>query len=72
MNRKMNLMMVFISSLMLDLHVDLELPTVDLDLILQDFKWSASGDAAALEASLISELQALEAVWICSYQGKCS
>ncbi|KAJ3364894.1 Exocyst complex component 1 [Kappamyces sp. JEL0680] len=44
-----------------DGKADVELPAVDLDLILNDFKWSASGDAAALEASLISELQALEA-----------
>ena len=44
------------------IHLEPELPTVDLDVILKDFNWSASADAAALEASLISELQALEAV----------
>jgi hypothetical protein len=43
-------------------HLETELPTVDLDVILKDFNWSASADAAALEASLITELQALEAV----------
>jgi hypothetical protein len=44
-------------------HLEAELPTVDLDVILKDFNWSASADAAALEASLITELQALEAVF---------
>ncbi|OAJ37866.1 hypothetical protein BDEG_21838 [Batrachochytrium dendrobatidis JEL423] len=37
------------------------LPTIDLSLVLSDFNWQASGDAAALEARLFSELQALEA-----------
>ncbi|KAI8903121.1 exocyst complex component Sec3-domain-containing protein [Gorgonomyces haynaldii] len=38
-----------------------ELPQIDLDLMLNDFNWQASGDAAALEERLITELQALEA-----------
>ncbi len=44
------------------MHIEHELPPVDLSMILSDFNWSASADAAALEASLKSELQALEAV----------
>lgn len=39
-----------------------ELLSLDLGVILNDFNWTASADAADLEASLISELQALEAV----------
>jgi hypothetical protein len=39
-----------------------DLPSIDLDLMLSDFNWQASGDASALEARLISELQALEKV----------
>jgi hypothetical protein len=39
-----------------------ELLSIDLGVILSDFKWTASADAADLEATLISELQALEAV----------
>ena len=41
-------------------HAD-ELPCIDLDAMLHDFNWQASGDAAALEHRLISELSALEA-----------
>ncbi|KAH6589898.1 hypothetical protein BASA61_005440 [Batrachochytrium salamandrivorans] len=37
------------------------LPDIDLGLVLSDFQWQAGGDAAALEARLVSELQALEA-----------
>lgn len=37
-----------------------DLPWIDLDIMLNDFNWKASGDASALEARLISELQALE------------
>lgn len=48
-------------------HADVELPPVDLDLILSDFNWTASADASALEASLIAELQALEAVLLVLY-----
>lgn len=44
-----------------DAALDVELPSIDLDVILADFNWNAGGDAAALEASLITELQALEA-----------
>ncbi|KAJ3295740.1 Exocyst complex component 1 [Borealophlyctis nickersoniae] len=36
-------------------------PTVNLDEVLSDFNWHASGDAADLEARLLTELQALEA-----------
>jgi hypothetical protein len=39
-----------------------ELPSINLDLMLSDFNWQASGDASALEARLICELQALEKV----------
>lgn len=42
--------------------IEIEMPMVDLDLILKDFNWSAGSDAAALEASLITELHGLEAV----------
>lgn len=35
---------------------------IDLGLVLSDFQWKASGDATALEARLLSELHALEAV----------
>ncbi|KAI9015084.1 exocyst complex component Sec3-domain-containing protein [Gaertneriomyces semiglobifer] len=37
-----------------------EAPQVDLDEVLNDFNWQASRDAAALEARLLEELQALE------------
>ncbi|KAJ3254540.1 hypothetical protein HK103_007094 [Boothiomyces macroporosus] len=46
----------------LDAQFEIELPHVDLDVILSDFNWNAKGDAAALEAKLVTELQALEAV----------
>ncbi|KAI8916885.1 exocyst complex component Sec3-domain-containing protein [Entophlyctis helioformis] len=39
----------------------LDTTAIDLGLVLSDFEWQASGDAAALEARLLSELQALEA-----------
>jgi hypothetical protein len=39
----------------------IELPIVDLDLILKDYDWQVSRDAEALEARLTSELLALEA-----------
>jgi hypothetical protein len=42
-----------------DQNVDVEIRAVDLGSILSDFNWI--GDAAALEATLVSELQALEA-----------
>ncbi|KAJ3320672.1 hypothetical protein HDV06_005080 [Boothiomyces sp. JEL0866] len=45
----------------LEAQFEIELPHVDLDVILSDFNWNAKGDAAALEAKLVSELQALEA-----------
>ncbi|KAI8900951.1 exocyst complex component Sec3-domain-containing protein [Globomyces pollinis-pini] len=48
------------SDLQLNAHIDVDLPTIDLDEILADFNWNASGDASALEARLITELQALE------------
>ncbi|KAJ3042939.1 Exocyst complex component 1 [Rhizophlyctis rosea] len=38
-----------------------EQPLIDLDEVLEDFNWQASGNAADLEARLTSELQALEA-----------
>jgi hypothetical protein len=41
-----------------------ELPWIDLDIMLNDFNWQASGDASALEARLITELQALEKVYL--------
>jgi hypothetical protein len=39
---------------------EVEIPNLDLDEILQDFHWSAGGDASALEQTLLSELNALE------------
>ncbi|KAJ3276670.1 hypothetical protein HDV01_004203 [Terramyces sp. JEL0728] len=45
----------------LEAQFEIELPHVDLDVILADFNWNAKGDAAALEAKLVTELQALEA-----------
>ncbi|KAI9092400.1 exocyst complex component Sec3-domain-containing protein [Phlyctochytrium arcticum] len=36
-------------------------PDVNLNEVLADFQWHAAGDATALEARLVSELQALEA-----------
>lgn len=50
----------------LDAQFEIELPHVDLDVILSDFNWNAKGDAAALEAKLVTELQALEAVIVFS------
>ncbi|TPX59726.1 hypothetical protein PhCBS80983_g02258 [Powellomyces hirtus] len=41
--------------------IEVEAPAVNLDEVLTDFHWHASGDAAALEAKLLTELQALEA-----------
>ncbi|TPX63540.1 hypothetical protein SpCBS45565_g06534 [Spizellomyces sp. 'palustris'] len=43
------------------LPIEPEAPSLDMDEVLNDFNWEASGDAAALEARLISELHALEA-----------
>lgn len=43
------------------------LPDIDLNLVLSDFDWQASGDASALEARLITELQALEAVSVLDF-----
>ncbi|KAJ3080543.1 hypothetical protein HK102_002976 [Quaeritorhiza haematococci] len=39
----------------------LQLPRIDLDEVLSDFNWQVGGDAADLEARLLSELQALDA-----------
>ena len=39
-------------------------PDLDLNQILSNFNWDASGDASALEKTLQEEVQALEAVMI--------
>ncbi|KAI8826808.1 exocyst complex component Sec3-domain-containing protein [Fimicolochytrium jonesii] len=41
--------------------MELDGPNIDLGEVLNDFDWEASGDAAALETRLVTELQALEA-----------
>ena len=41
--------------------IEVEMPAIDFDSILEDFKWSYGGDVAALELSLVTELNALEA-----------
>ena len=41
--------------------IEVEMPAIDFDSILEDFKWSYGADVAALELSLVTELNALEA-----------
>ncbi|KAJ3151312.1 Exocyst complex component 1 [Geranomyces variabilis] len=41
--------------------IEMEAPAVNLDEVLETFNWHVSGDATALEARLLTELQALEA-----------
>ncbi|KAJ3159822.1 Exocyst complex component 1 [Geranomyces michiganensis] len=41
--------------------MEVEAPAVNLDEVLETFNWHVSGDAAALEARLLTELHALEA-----------
>ena len=45
----------------LNTAIEVEMPAIDFDSILEDFKWSYGSDVAALELSLVTELNALEA-----------